>query len=187
MRNENKGYFEIMSTLFIIVVTFIIKIVADELNEPTKTLYITNTLILLFIGASFTFTDIFNRTKHKLERPDVKICGVASSAWATSIMDTIIVFSLFALLMYKNMVKNTALIALILGLLLFMFISFTFKYLEGRELESSSMMFFFVVPIPIVVTVFVVNFCILRTLTYGVIVPVMLLFRVLPEYMFAAS
>jgi len=191
MRNENKGYFEIMSTLFIMVVTFIIFIVAGEINEQYRVPYTVSMLVLLFIGASFTLTDIFNRSKYEQEkRPDKEIYGVELSAWATSTMDTIIIISIYTLVL--RTINYDLAITIFIGALVLIFFFIIFGFLEGRDPLSDHIkrstikhiLCFLATFILIVLIIFIINYSIPNgapnSMTYAV--AIIMFCRLFPEY-----
>jgi len=163
MRNENKGYFEIMSTLFIMVVTFIIFIVAGEINEQYRVPYTVSMLVLLFIGASFTFTDVFNRAKYKqVKRPDKEMYGVELSAWATSTMDTIIIISIYTLA--SGTINYNLVHIIIIGIIVLILFLIIFGLLEGRKLlrcykryKKRNILYSIVTLILVALVIFIIN------------------------------
>jgi len=191
MRNENKGYFEIMSTLFIMVVTFIIFIVAGEINEQYRVPYTVSMLVLLFIGASFTFTDVFNRaTKYKQkERPDKEIYGVEISAWATSTMDTIIIISIYTLA--SGTINYNLVHIIIIGIIVLILFLIIFGLLEGRKLlrcynryKKRNILYSIVTLILIALVIFIINYSIPNGAPCPMMCAILVIMacRLIPEY-----
>ena len=162
-----------------------------EINELCQVPYTVSMLVLLFIGASFTFTDVFNRaTKYKQkERPDKEIYGVEISAWATSTMDTIIIISIYTLA--SRTINYNLVHIIIIGIIILILFLIIFGLLEGRKLfrrykhyKKRNILYSIVTLILIALVVFIINCSIPNGAPCPMMCAVLVIMacRLIPEY-----